>query len=460
MSSTAERIYHRLPPALQNVAVSLKGLHLQWRRYGPGWEALFDRVRARAHFSDSEMRAYRRWRLGECLRRASQSDFWSERFDRFGVSPEGEPVDEVDKLPILDKETARANADRIRIDDVDGPVLPIETSGTTGSGLSFCRTRDAVRERFAVWWRYRGWHGVTREDWHAYFGGSRVCALDRDRPPFWRVDAGGRRVLFSNYHLAPRNLPSIVEALSRWELPWLHGYPSSLNLLARAIIERDLDPPPSIRIVTTGAENLLDYQRANIRRAFDVPVRQHYGLAEGVANLSECERGRLHVDEDFAHVEFVSEGAPEGLHRLVGTNWINPAFPLLRYDTGDLVEVADDQTCACGRPGRIVERIEGRREDYVVVPSGARIGRLDHIFKDFSEVRAAQIYQPDRSRVVLRVVPGDGYADPETRERLVAEARDYLGDEIDIEVQHREEIERTDSGKLRFVVSELDEMKV
>ena len=85
------------------------------------------------------------------------------------------------------------------------------------------------------------------------------------------------------------------------------------------------------------------------------------GLAEAVANISECERGRLHVDEDFAAVEFVPEQTGRR-HRIVGCNFTNLATPLLRYDTGDLA-VLDDDGCDCGRPGRVVASVDGRQED-------------------------------------------------------------------------------------------------
>jgi phenylacetate-CoA ligase len=225
------------------------------------------------------------------------------------------------------------------------------------------------------------------------------------------------------------------------------------------MLEKNLSAPESVRIVTTGAENLLDSQRETIRNAFECEVREHYGLSESVANISECEHGRLHVDEDFSHVEFIPVDCEANQHRIVGTNWSNPAFPLFRYDTGDIATLSDEEECPCGRLGRIVERIDGRQEDYVVIPSGARIGRLDHIFKDLVSVRSAQIYQPGPERVVLRIVKGKGYTKGSERE-VLREARERLGSKIDIEVEYPDEIPTTDSGKLKFVVSDIESMKM
>jgi phenylacetate-CoA ligase len=175
-------------------------------------------------------------------------------------------------------------------------------------------------------------------------------------------------------------------------------------------------------------------------------------MAEGAANASECPNGRLHVDEDFAFMEFVPVERGTG-YRVVGTNVTNRAFPLIRYDVGDIVQVSG-QSCGCGRPGRIIDRIDGRREDYVVLPSGALVGRLDHIFKDQVRVREAQIYQPHPARVVLRLVPAKDFTIRDEH-ALISTARIWLGTGLQIEIEHVQSLPRTPAGKLRFVVSEV-----
>jgi len=175
-------------------------------------------------------------------------------------------------------------------------------------------------------------------------------------------------------------------------------------------------------------------------------------MAEAVANFSECEQGRLHVDEDFAAVEFVPLGDGRS-YRVVGTNFTNPATPLVRYDTGDIVSLLDG-SCPCGRPGRLVERVDGRQEDYVMLRDGARVGRMDHIFKDMVRVREAQIYQTRPGEIIYRVVRGSGYG-PEDEQRLLEETRLRLGDGASVRIEYVDEIPRTRSGKLRFVVSEI-----
>jgi phenylacetate-CoA ligase len=191
-----------------------------------------------------------------------------------------------------------------------------------------------------------------------------------------------------------------------------------------------------------------------IERAFGVRPLQHYGLAEAVANISQCELGSLHVDEDFAAVEFVPIDGGD-VSRIVGTNLTNLAAPLLRYDSQDLAFSPREGSCSCGRPGRIVERIDGRLEDYVVLRSGARVGRMDHIFKDMVNVREAQIHQNVPGEMVIRLVRGHDYSDADEH-MLLEESAKRVGSDMKVEIEYVDGVQRTRAGKLRFVVSEVE----
>jgi phenylacetate-CoA ligase len=259
-------------------------------------------------------------------------------------------------------------------------------------------------------------------------------------------------VLYSGYHLGPSYLDAYVMHLRQSGVRWLHGYPSNVALLASHMLDRGYSLEDQISVVTLAAENLTDHQRASIAAAFGVTPYQHYGNAEAVANASECPYGTFHVDEDFAHVEAISRAADE-VSALVGTNFTNSAFPLIRYDMGD-VGTLTEQSCPCGRAGRALASVDGRLEDAIVLPSGARVGRLDHIFKDLVRIREAQIYQPEVSTIALRVVRGDGYTALDER-KLLSEARQRLGDDPKISIEYVERLPRTRTGKLRMVVSDI-----
>jgi phenylacetate-CoA ligase len=457
-----EALYLKAPVWIQDILVSIEGWRIKRRRYDAAFMSRFKEFVGRSdHNSIIFQDTVQEEKLRNLLKTARLSLYWNDRFLNFGVDPDGENVfAELAKLPVLTKTDVKEHAGEIDISEqLALETITCHTSGTTGSGLVFPVCREAEQEQWATWWRYRSWHGIGFDTWCGYFGGRSLVALDQKKAPFWRVNRPGRQLMFSAYHLSDRTAGDYISALNRYKVPWVHGYPSTLAYLAG--LKRDLGLPdvPSLKVVTIGAESLLPQQKALIENVFGVPVRQHYGMAEGVANISECPDGRLHVDEDFSYVEFIPIPGEKNSYRIVGTNWANPAFPLLRYDTGDIATI-ENETCTCPRGGRIVSRIDGRKEDFVVLPSGAKVGRLDHIFKDMIRINAAQIYQPNAGEILMRIVPGAEYDKGEDEAVLISETRKRLGDEIGIRVDYVQELLKTKAGKLRFVVSDLEENKI
>lgn len=445
-----ERVYSVLPVTVQHLLCSLEGYRIQRARFGQDFPRLLRDAEARSELSADAVATLRDRLFREFVAdAASHSAFYREQ-PAFRLAAEGRAC-RAEDLPILGKQLVQARAAQIARADVRIAEIA-STSGSTGMGLRFPVTSQAVWQQWATWWRFRRWHGIRRGVWCGYFGGRPVVPVGRRRGPFWRYNVAGRQVLFSGSHLSSETWRTYVAELNKRRLEWLHGYPSLLALLAGYLVEHRQTIGYDVRWVTTAAENLLPAQADLIERAFGVRPRQHYGMAEGAANASECPSGRLHVDEDFAFVEFVPRDHGTG-YRVVGTNLTNRAFPLIRYDVGDIAQVSG-LTCGCGRPGRIIDAIDGRREDYVVLPSGAMVGRLDHIFKDQVRVREAQIYQPDLTRVVLRLVGANDFTTRDEQALLVA-ARTWLGDSLRIEIEHLEALPRTPAGKLRFVVSDV-----
>lgn len=451
----AEAIYRRLPVSLQQAACSVEGLRALRAQRGGEFPLLLADAEARGALTTPEVQASRDARLRAFVRHcATTVPYYRRWFQDNKVAPEDiRGLEDLQLLPVLSKADVQSN-----VADFTSEAVPkrqrvqVHTSGTTGAGLRFATTPRAVREQFATWWRYRHWHGLRQGTWCGYFGGRSVVPPSQAKPPFWRYDLPGRRILFSGYHISPAHLDAYIDELRRRRPPWLHGYPSSLALLAAHIEERGLDLGYEMRWITTGSENLLAQQATLIAKAFGTEPIQHYGMAEAVANASQCEHGALHVDEDFAPVELLPIDGVEGAHRIVGTNVSNPATPLLRYDVGDTATLSDTP-CPCGRPGRTIASVDGRQEDYVVLANGARVGRLDHIFKDIVQVREAQIVQRKVGELCVRVVRGHGYDDAVER-RIHREFSDRLGHDTTISFEYPAALDRSKTGKLRFVVAE------
>jgi phenylacetate-coenzyme A ligase PaaK-like adenylate-forming protein/glycosyltransferase involved in cell wall biosynthesis/uncharacterized protein (DUF362 family) len=448
-----DSIYLKLPIPVQHLACSAAGVQINVMRLGQGFRHSLRAAEQRLNWSEAEIQEYRDRLLHQFVVHCERTvPFYRVQFAELGISARDiRSLDDLKALPILTKEQVQAETGRFFSEAVSPRECVIQhTSGTTGAGLRFATTRFSVREQFATWWRYRRMNGIEMDVWCAYFGGRSIVPLQQEKSPFWRYNIPGKQVLFSGYHMSPKNLDSYVDELRRRKIRWLHGYPSLLTLIASHILERGIDLGYQVQWITTGAENLLTQQASVIERAFGKRPVQHYGMTEAIANISECECGSLHVDEDFAAVEFVPNANGSGC-RVIGTNFTNFATPLLRYDVMDLVQVSKG-ACSCGRPGRIVDSIDGRQEDYIVLANGVRLGRLDHVFKDMINIHEAQILQDRPGAITVRVVRSGSYSQVD-EEALVREFRKRVLDGTEIKIEYVSSVPRSETGKLRFVVS-------
>lgn len=451
-----ETIYQRSPAVVQNLLCSLYGLRLNRRRYSAEYLRLEAEVVARDQWPAAQLAEFCTKRLQTMvMHAATTTPYYRRLFADLGLDPSGirTPAD-LQVLPILEKQTVQRHLGEFHSEAAASMgCSTVHTSGTTGTGLIFPMTLAAEQEQWAVWWRYRRRLGIDRTTWYAHFYGKSVVPLHQGKPPFWRINQPGRQIFFSGYHMTDRNLPAYIEELNRRQPPWIQGYPSLLALLASFMLNGKHRLAYLPRVVTIGAESLLPHQKQWIEQAFGAPCRQHYGMTEAVANISECPEGHLHIDEDFGLVELIPNCDTSA--KIIATGYTNLAFPLLRYDTGDIAELESPGTrCPCGRAGRLVKSIDGRVEDYVVTTDGRRIGRMDHIFKDMVNIRESQVFQETPEAVVFRVVKGDQYTQQD-EELLLHEARKRLGDEIRITVDYVTELERSPRGKLRFVISKI-----
>lgn len=452
--------YHRLPPRARSAVASARGIYLRHWRYGPETERLVAEALERERWPAGRWQEWSEARLALLLERAATRvpayrDHWSAR-RRAG---DRAPWDQLANWPVLTKEALRANPRAYLADDCDPRRMFHEhTSGTTGKPLDLWSSRATLRAWYALFdARWRRWHGVSRDDRWALFGGQLVTPAAADRPPFWVWNAGLRQLYMSSYHLAPRFLPHYLEALKRYRITYLLGYTSSLEALARAALETGA-AVPGLRVALTSAEPLLPSQRATIEEAFGCPVRETYGMSEMVAAAGECEAGTLHRWPEAGWLEVAGTSGPAPAATtgdFICTGLLNPDMPLIRYAVGDRGAIRQAAPCPCGRLLPAIGALEGRSDDVLFTADGRPVGRLDPVFKARLRVREAQIVQHSLDRIEVRVVPADGYSPADAR--AIADAvRDRMGD-LDVTVESVVRIPRGPNGKFRAVVCSLDE---
>ncbi|MBX3605940.1 MAG: phenylacetate--CoA ligase family protein [Piscinibacter sp.] len=384
-------------------------------------------------------------------------------YRRFHAGLEDTPLE---RLPILDKATLMDNFDAlvtdraIRLREVEqhlqrGDAAPyrgrytvLSTSGTTGQRGVFlfdphewlvalgAITRPlAWGEGPRPWQRPRSALIASAAPWHysACIGRS----LATRRVPTLRLDAA-------------QPLAELVDALNGWRPDLLAVYPSVLRQLADEQLAGRLHIAP--RHIGTSAERLDDTTRQRAQQAFGRRVYDTYGATEYAPIATECAAGSLHLLEDRALIELVDErGRPvppgEAGARLLLTVLDRRTQPLIRYEISDTLRERPGR-CACGRPFRMVEAIDGRAEDTLRLAGTAIPPKVWHDALERLPARSWQVLQRDDAAVQVLLI---GWREPQGAAALAGElsalleARGARG--VQVEVSAVDAPERGASGK-------------
>jgi phenylacetate-CoA ligase len=463
MNAQVLNAYHRLPAELQSLTATLRGLYLRAWRYGPQTRRAMEQAMEREHWSAAEWDRYRTARLAYILNRAAtRVPFYQAQWAERRRQGDDRSPGVLEHWPILEKDTLRAHARSFVADDSSPRRMFHEhTSGTTGKPLDLWRSRQTLRAWYALSEaRWRGWHGVSAADRWAILGGQLVAPVSQRRPPFWVWNSALKQLYMSCYHLSPEHIPAYLDALEKFEIRYLWGYSSALYTLAQEAVRTGRTSTRMV-VAIANAEQVFDFQRTMISRAFGCPLRQTYGLAEKTVAAGECEAGRLHLWPEVGIVEVVDgdrPAAPGSCGELVCTSLLDADMPLVRYRVGDRGAVDPHTSCGCGRTLPLLKSIDGRTDDVVITPDGRRVGRLDPVFKADLHIREAQIIQDALDHVLVLYVPDAGFSAESGRE-IVVRLQDRLGD-VRVTLQPVDAIPRGANGKFRAVMSRLskDEM--
>lgn len=369
----------------------------------------FDR---HCRMSRDEIHAYQTTRLRETLTHAYRNvPYYRERWDTIGWVPSDfRWPEDISSLPLLTKADLRASFENLKSHDAGRYAPRVETtSGTTGAAIKFLSDKSSRCLEFVYYWRYWGWSGYQIGDRVAEFSTTYFLRRPALRDAHERYDRVSNRLMLNNSVLSPERLEVWVKALTRFKPKFIKGMPGTLLLLSRHLAASGFQTIHPEAVFTTG-ETLRPAARSVIEKAFGCPCRDSYGHMERTVAASECHQGRLHLNSDYGFCELPVERGSKEAHRVrvVGTSLHNRAMPLIRYETGDELEMSGDAECACGLPFPIVERVIGRETATLRLSGDRVIPNAFLIFDDVPGLVAGQIVQRSPEDLLIRAaVCGD-----------------------------------------------------
>jgi phenylacetate-CoA ligase len=408
--------------------------------------------------SGDALAAHQQSRLAAFIREAhARVPYVRRLFDSHGLSPgDIRQVDDLRRLPLMDKSTIRAHASELKARDAKG-LARFNTGGSSGEPLVFYIGRERVAHDVAAKWRATRWWDVDIGDREIVVWGSPIELGAQDRIRALR-DRVLRTRLLPAFELSAANLDRFIAAIRDFRPRMLFGYPSSLALIAEhAAAAGTAMHDLGIRVAFVTSERLYDHQRASIERVFGCPVANGYGGRDAGFIAHACPAGRLHITAEDIVVEVIGAGGqplpPGETGEIVVTHLATADFPFIRYRTGD-VGALDMQACPCGRGLPVLARLEGRTTDFIVAADGTVMHGLAliYVLRDIEAIDQFKVVQESlRSTRVLLTAAAP--LDTRIIADITASFRRRLGEEVEIRVEQVHEIPRERSGKYRYVVS-------
>ncbi|EGR4049098.1 exopolysaccharide biosynthesis protein VpsH [Vibrio cholerae] len=434
-------LYVKAPIWLQNVMLSVRALSRKMVRENGEMRAVLQEIQAN-EFSHSHLADYQHKQLQKTLANAHNHVPFYQDLEV--------PNLKLESFPYLEKSVLRRDHKQFISQNKPSVVVKGATSGTTGTPLTILQDMHSVIREQAFVERQLAWAGYRKGDKRAWIRGDMVVPLSQKQGPFWRYSWFEQMIVLSSFHLTPQTMPSYLQAMVDFGVEVIQAYPSSIATLARYLEAKQSYYPAKLKSIITSSESLSAEDRQVIETRFGCKVFDWYGLFERVAAIGQCEHGRYHLLSDYSHVELLAAG--DGRYELVGTNFNNQYFPLIRYKTGDHVYLSENDACPCGRVFPVIERIEGRIGDYLIGEDGQKVHILNHIPKGIAGIMACQFVQSERGQIVVKVVADAEQFNQEQQKQLISNTQARLGSSLNVTIDIVSALERTANGKIRQAI--------
>lgn len=327
-----------------------------------------------------------------------ENSFYRAKFDRAGVRPgDIRTLDDLRRLEFTKKAELVA-------DQADHPpygtnlTYPIhdfvrlhQTSGTTGRPLRWLDTEQSWSWFMGLWTIIFDGAGLRPED-RLFFPFSFGPFL-----AFWAAFDASAALGHLTLPGGAMNTPARLRFMHENQASIVCCTPTYALHMAEVAEKEGIDlRGGSVRALIVAGEpgGSIPETRGKIEEAWGARVFDHTGMTEIGPLGFECVEnpGGLHLMEPEFIVEVINPESDEPVGEgergeVVVTNLGREGSPLVRYRTGDLVQV-DPEPCACGRKlMRIKGGVLGRIDDMVIV-RGNNIypAALESVLRRFHEI--------------------------------------------------------------------------
>lgn len=389
----------------------------------------------------------------------STCNHYKKIFEESGVVPDQLlTLDDFRFFPYLTREHLKNDLELVTTTGDRHGWTKSATGGTTSSPMSYYRDQHATWRRLADTANIDAWYGRRLGDKVAYlWGAPQDFALKPSLGMRLRNYTYQRTIMLPSAPLDDTIMASHLQRLDKWRPTFLQAYPTPLYEFC-FFLKKHGRSLPYLKSASVTAEPIYEHQRRVIEEVLGFKVFNWYGSRElgRVASECECHDG-LHINEPSVYVEIEPDPAlPAGCGHLIITDLWNRATPFIRYQTGDIARIVEGE-CGCGRALKRIAGIEGRLVDTIVLSGGRKVPGVsltNRVIKDFAEIAELQVVQKTIDTFLLRFVKGP-YFSANSLDTIAKNLKNILDDDVTVLFEEHQQLPRSASGKMRFVVSEL-----
>jgi phenylacetate-coenzyme A ligase PaaK-like adenylate-forming protein len=459
-----------------------------WESIEFGAHALL--LKAAAKKSPEEIERIGRSRLEQLVAYArANSTFWNEKLS--GIPETGLTLTDLptsSKPELMDNFDRAITADDLRRDEIESfmddesnlgtffkdKYALSHTSGSQGQPMLLVQTKDNLELLFALQVS-RGNQkplGIGEAVKH-FLQPARLAAIIFNpgfypsSSAFHYMPAGAQHYLEVKVFCA--NDDDLPEQLAEYRPTHLTAYASMLHQIARNIESGRVTLKPDLEEVVNISERLMPKAREHYAEIFGAPILDNYSMGECLFLTNGCTASHgMHINADWALVEVVDESnrpVPDGKlgAKVLVTNLANYAQPIIRYEIGDMIQMAA-KPCGCGSNLPLIDHVEGRDSDVFEIKTDEGTKSLQPTIFELAlgrllDVREYQIVQEEnaRFRILIEPLPGKP-VDRDRAEKVMHEQlREYgLEKQLQIKVEAADKLTNDGEQKFKRVVSKLE----
>jgi phenylacetate-CoA ligase len=361
-------------------------------------------------------------------------------------------------LPILTKKDLQIPLqERLSRNFTTKNIYVNKTSGSTGNPFYFAKDKFSHALTWAVI--------KNRFDWHKLYGKkqARFYGIPNESIPRLKEqlkDIFSNRYRFDVFDLSDIAFDKWIKKFSRTDFVYLNGYTTVIVAFANYLNSKSIvlkDVCKSLEACVVTSEMCFEEDKIVMQKAFGVPIINEYGASELDLIAFQNKNNHWMVNTESLFIEIVddkNQPLPYGrLGRIVVTSLYNKAHPFIRYDLGDIgsLKKIDSKTI-------ILEKLEGRKEDYVQLPSGKTAPGLTFyyitksVIKDNGMVKEIKVIQTKIDRFEIHYTATYELSSQQKNSIKMA-LYNYLEPHLIISFHKFEQLQRSKSGKLKQFTS-------